>query len=114
MKEFIEREGGPNGRVPIPPEMVENVTASADHCDKLGRHKSFCGHISDYLVAKGFTPGTRAQDGCLIFDQDKYEGRNITVENKAKIDHMCGVSIPELLDVALTFGMLTVAAGSPF
>jgi len=106
MEEFIKRVGGPNGRVPIPPEMVENVTASASHCDKLAKSQSFCGHIDDYLVKKGFAPNIRAQDGCLVFDQDKYEGKNITATNRAKIDHLCGVSALVLFPPIKTSGSI--------
>jgi hypothetical protein len=92
MEEFIKREGGLGGRVPIPPAMVENVTASAVHCDKRQNSKSFCGHVDDYLTEVGFSPGIRAKDGCLVFDKDKYEGRNLTQANQELVSHLCGVS----------------------
>ena len=34
MEEFIRREGGPDGRVPIPEALREGVINSAEHCDK--------------------------------------------------------------------------------
>ena len=34
MEEFVKREGGPDGRVPIPEGMRNNVTNSAELCDK--------------------------------------------------------------------------------
>ena len=39
MEEFVKREGGPNGRVPIPESMRVNVTNSAAHCDKRKKSK---------------------------------------------------------------------------
>lgn len=92
MEEFIKREGGPNGRVPVPPSMLQNVTAGAVHCDKRGNSPSYCGHVNDYLRQVGVSPEVRAQDGCLVFDKDLYEGRNATAENQRRIDYMCGVS----------------------
>ena len=40
MEEFVRREGGPNGRVPIPESMREDVMNSVEHCDK--RESSTC------------------------------------------------------------------------
>jgi hypothetical protein len=34
MEEFVRREGGPDGRVPIPEALREGVINSAEHCDK--------------------------------------------------------------------------------
>lgn len=34
MEEFVKREGGPNGRVPVPEAMRANVENSAAYCDK--------------------------------------------------------------------------------
>ena len=92
MEEFVDREGGDDGRVPVPASMLENVTASVKSCDKRKNSKSFCGHIADYLAQGGFTPETRAQDGCFVFDRDVYEGRELAPENAKSIAYNCGVS----------------------
>jgi hypothetical protein len=39
MEEFVRREGGPAGRVPIPEALREGVTNSAEHCDKRKESK---------------------------------------------------------------------------
>jgi hypothetical protein len=39
MEEFVKREGGPNGRVPVPEAMRENVTHSASICNKMAKSK---------------------------------------------------------------------------
>ncbi len=93
MEEFIKREGGTDGRAPIPEPMLNNVTASAIHCDKRENSPSYCGHIHDYLREVGLSPGVRAQDGCLVFDKDVYEGRNATAANQRRIAYLCGVSV---------------------
>ena len=92
MEEFVKREGGPNGRASIPPEMMSNVTASATHCDKRANSKSFCGHIQDYLKKVAYLPETRAQDGCFVFDLDMYESGNVTEKNAPIVTELCGVS----------------------
>ena len=95
-EEFIELEGGSDGRVPVPAAMLENVIASASHCDKRAKSKSFCGHIDDYLKEVGYSPETRAQDGCFIFDKDIYESGNISSQNIPLIAELCGVSASSL------------------
>jgi GDP-fucose protein O-fucosyltransferase len=91
MAEFIRREGGPDGRAPIPTGMLDNVMGAADHCDYRGSDKSFCGHIRDYLKEVGYLPETGAQDGCFIFDRDIYESGGALSENVAVIEKLCGV-----------------------
>ena len=39
MEEFVNREGGPQGQVPIPEHLRGKVHASADHCDKRKQSK---------------------------------------------------------------------------
>jgi hypothetical protein len=90
-EEFIGREGGPDGRIPVPPQMRDNVTASAAHCDKRANSKSFCGHIDEYLKEVGHLPETRAEDGCFVFDRDIYKTGNVSVENLSMIAELCGV-----------------------
>ena len=91
-EEFIELEGGSDGRVPVPAAMLEKVTASASHCEKRAKSKSFCGHIDDYLKEVGYSPETRAQDGCFVFDHDMYNSGNVSLANMPKISQLCGVS----------------------
>ena len=54
--------------------------------------KSFCGHIADYLVDVGYVPDARAQDFCVVFDKDVYEGRTLSVESEESVVNFCGVS----------------------
>lgn len=37
MEEFIKREGGKDGRLPIPEDKRAAVEGAADHCDKRTR-----------------------------------------------------------------------------
>lgn len=93
MAEFIEREGGPNGLATVPDAMLKNVTGSKIHCDKRQASPAFCGHITDYLSAVGFTPETRAQDGCVVFDEILYKGKLSTQDKYDSISRFCGVSV---------------------
>jgi len=91
-KEFIEREGGPNGRLPVPEEMRENVTASADTCGKMKKFKSFCDNIGHYLEKVGHSPNIGAANGCIVFDRDAYAGNGLgrTEESDSSIKSFCG------------------------
>mmetsp|Transcript_14604 Transcript_14604/g.35538 ORF Transcript_14604/g.35538 Transcript_14604/m.35538 type:complete len:1188 (+) Transcript_14604:120-3683(+) len=87
--QFIKREGGPGGRFPVPKEMQKNVTNSAEVCDKRAKSRSYCGHIADYLN-NAFVPPARAQDYCIIFDEDLYAGRPKTDAIEESISNFCG------------------------
>lgn len=41
MEEFIKREGGPDGRLPVPEDRRKSISASADHCERMVKSK-FC------------------------------------------------------------------------
>jgi hypothetical protein len=88
--EFIKREGGPDGRLPIPEAMKENVMNSAESCEKRKKAKNFCDHIKNYLHEVGHTPNVGAADGCIIFDKDSYVGNPTTSEAKSAIESFCG------------------------
>jgi hypothetical protein len=90
MAEFIKREGGPDGRVPIPDKLRQNVTNGAEVCDKRKKSKHFCGHIKEYLDNAGRVPDARAQDYCIIFDKDLYEGNPKTDDIESNIASFCG------------------------
>jgi len=88
--EFIKREGGPDGRVPVPEGMRENVMNSAEVCVKMKKEKNFCGYIKNYLNEVGHTPDVGAANGCVIFDKDLYEGNSATSETESSISSFCG------------------------
>lgn len=88
--EFIKREGGPDGRVPIPEDMRENVTNSAEVCVKRKKAKNFCGNLKNFLNEVGHTPDIGARDGCLIFDKDLYAGNPSSDETERSISSFCG------------------------
>jgi hypothetical protein len=90
MAEFIKREGGPDGRVPIPEAMQKNVVSSAELCDKRQKSQHFCGHIKEYLDHAGYVPDARAQDYCIIFDKDLYEEKPKTDQIEKNIVSFCG------------------------
>jgi hypothetical protein len=90
MAEFLQREGGLDGRVPIPDGMRQKVMESAEVCDKRKKSKHFCGHIKDYLDKAGHVPDARAEDYCIIFDKDLYEEKPKTDEIEKNIASFCG------------------------
>lgn len=93
MEEFVEREGGPDGQVPIPEKMREDVMRSANHCDKRKSSESFCGFIDDFLDEVGHIPDFGAKNHCVIFDETKFEGKSLPVESEKSVVKFCGVSL---------------------
>jgi hypothetical protein len=57
----------------------------------LSLAKSFCGHVAEYLNEAGFVPDFKASDYCVVFDQDLYDGREISEESRTSISNFCGV-----------------------
>jgi len=88
--EFVKREGGPDGRLPIPEGMRENVMNSAEVCEKRKKSKNFCDHIKNYLNEVGHVPDVGASSGCIIFDNDLYVGSPKTGESESSIKSFCG------------------------
>ena len=91
--EFIKREGGPGGRVPIPVEMIENVTNSALVCEHRKKSKNFCDHLTGYLNSAGYVPDINS-DSCIIFDNDLYAGNSKTNQTESSISSFCGSRKP--------------------
>jgi hypothetical protein len=120
MEEFLRREGGKDGRLPVPEESKEMVFKAAMHCVKVKKSElSFraidcparkrhaivlpllthfslgdrpCDSVSDYLQAVGHMPTFRAKDGCIVFDEDAYHGKQITPDHKKSAIDFCAVS----------------------
>ena len=117
MKEFLRREGGKNGRLPVPEESKDVLFRAAEYCVKMEKSEfsfSMCGcsaihlfslllthlppgdrrcdSISDYLQTVGHLPTFRAKDGCIVFDEDVYHGKQITPDHKDSAIDFCGVS----------------------
>eukprot|EP00536_Pseudo-nitzschia_multiseries_P016290 jgi/Psemu1/247440/estExt_Genewise1.C_10660005 len=88
--EFIKREGGIDGRLPVPEDMRDNVMNSAEVCVKRKKEKNFCGHIKDYLNEVGHTPKVSAGKSCIIFDDALYTGKPSTDEVESSISSFCG------------------------
>jgi len=118
MEEFLKREGGKDGRLPIPESNKDVVLNAASHCEKREKSKllSFhvlcllllwrfsssslrlcsgersCDALADYLAKVGHSPTFRAKDGCVVFDEDAYHARQVTPEHQLSAREFCGVS----------------------
>lgn len=88
--EFLEKEGGPEGRLPVPAANYTAVSNAADHCDHRAKSKGFCGPVIDYLLSAGHYPDMEAGQTCLVFDEDEFHGRHPPSDRQAQIADTCG------------------------
>ena len=51
-----------------------------------------CDAVAEYLAKAGHSPTFRAADGCVVFDEDAYHGKQITSEHSRSAHEFCGVS----------------------
>jgi hypothetical protein len=58
-------------------------------CSPVG--EASCTHIADFLAEVGFVPDTRAEDHCVVFDADVYNGKALSDENEKRVSEFCGV-----------------------
>jgi len=88
-EEFLRREGGPNGRMPINDTIKERVLAANEVCEF--RHKSdrSCFPLYDHLRAVGFVPKYDPDVTCLIFDRDYMAGEKLDEETKLVVKKFC-------------------------
>ena len=65
-----------------------------------------CAPLNEYLVDKGYVPSARAKDGCVVFDIDAYNGKELSFQNKQTVERRCGVR-PSLLSLPLVISCLS-------
>ena len=90
MEEFLKREGGPNGRIPIPEEKRDLILGASKYCEVREKAPRSCMKVFDFLIESGHSPSFRAQDYCVIFDHDVYTGKQISSDNLASTKAFCG------------------------
>jgi len=87
--EFLQREGsGP--LAPQTPELLKQVTAAADHCDKREKSENACGPVFEYLKTAGYNAEMSAVHTCLVFDEHKYNGNDVPADVQEHLDTVCG------------------------
>lgn len=95
MKEFLEREGGPGGLVPIPKDKHTAIMNAADHCEPRRASDSACGPVWEHLETSSsnvYIPQISSEDTCLIFDEAVYQGREVDPDVKQHVQTICGSS----------------------
>jgi hypothetical protein len=91
MSEFIEKEGGPDGKAPLPEGGNKTVIQkAADHCDNRAKSDRSCMTINGFLKSVGSNPGFRAIDGCVVFDATIYAGERTDWDSAQSAKHFCG------------------------
>ena len=92
MEEFVKREGGVSGAAPLP-EDKKNATVvekAAKYCDNREKSNRSCMVIHRWLEQRGYHPTFRAQDGCVVFDENAFKGSTPTAEATASASRFCG------------------------
>lgn len=90
-EEFLEREGGEDGRFPIPAENRAAVLNAAKGCVHMKKAENFCGHLDHYLQTVGTVPVYHAQpydpdkkkrEGCFVWDEKAYQNGGSSAADK--------------------------------
>ena len=114
MEDFLKREGGSNGRVPIPESDREAVLGAAAYCEMRRKAPQSCMKIFDFLNEAGHVPSFRAEDCCVIFDEDVYRGKQISPVNLIATEEFCGKkNVTFWDDVFVDPVLIHIRAGEP-
>jgi len=102
MEEFLEREGGVDGRFPIPAEDRTSVLQAAQGCIHMAKSERYCGILDHYLQTVGTVPVYHKQpydpyekkvEGCFIWDEQAFNnggGPAADEEVQARAEKFCG------------------------
>ena len=89
-EEFLRREGGTDGRFPIPAANRTAVARAAGGCAHRKKDPAFCGIIDHYLQTIGTSPGYDGKNGCFIFDAEAFRSNGTaTPDVAARVDEFC-------------------------
>lgn len=89
-KEFIEIEGGPSGRLPIPEHLIEGVLGASEICDDEKHSFNPCLPVVQYLKEVGHLPNVRSRDACVVFDHDFFHDIEISDALEEKVLDITG------------------------
>mmetsp|Transcript_15036 Transcript_15036/g.33517 ORF Transcript_15036/g.33517 Transcript_15036/m.33517 type:complete len:588 (-) Transcript_15036:533-2296(-) len=100
-EEYLKREGGKNGRLPMSDVNAPRLTNIKDGCEKRKKSDRSCFSLYDHLREVGTIPEWKANDHCLIFDKGE-----MTDAKDIQIKKFCGNRKPvyynETLQNAIT------------
>jgi hypothetical protein len=88
MAEFFEKEG--KGLLGLSDEKYEKLKPVADLCLHQESSEINCSVLYAHLREVGMQPPMEAGENCLVFDLDKFEGKEVSVEVKARVSKFCG------------------------
>ena len=66
-----------------------------------------CMTIYSFLEEMGSFPTFRAQDGCVVFDKNAYDGITVTRASQSSAEYFCGVRIQMLGALGASLFVLT-------
>lgn len=91
MPEFLKKEGGPHGLVPLPKgENATTIMNAAEHCEVRAKSERSCFTLNGFLESSAYNPGFRAEDGCVVFDVHAYKEQIMDEESVQSARHFCG------------------------
>ena len=100
MEEFLKREGGVDGRFPIPEENRTAVLKAAEGCYNRKKSEAFCGTLDYYLQSVGVMPQyhthpdfpAKGKEACFIFDEDAFSSNGESIEDdvRRRANQFCG------------------------
>lgn len=79
-EDFINAEGGPDGKLTIPDHLIEKVLGASEFCDNDKKSPHACLPMLQYLEEVGHLPNVKAADACILFDKDYYNDIEISDE----------------------------------
>uniref|UniRef100_A0A7S2HX61 O-fucosyltransferase family protein n=1 Tax=Helicotheca tamesis TaxID=374047 RepID=A0A7S2HX61_9STRA len=88
-EEFLRREGGKHGRLPIEDDISEKVLKAQNHCEQRLKSDISCMPLYDHLRSVGTVPQLKAGRDCLIFDVEKFNDEDITADHEKDVLNFC-------------------------
>ena len=91
MPDFLIKEGGPKGLVPLPKgKNGTTILRAAEHCEVRAKSERSCMTLNGFLQSSAYNPGFRAADGCVVFDVQAYNEQTMDATSVQSAAHFCG------------------------
>ena len=86
--EFLRREGGPDGVIPIPDEKREAILKVQSECVRRSKDALYCGPLFGLLRDLGVVPEL-SQGNCLVFDEEVFRGGEMAIKSQKHVQEFC-------------------------
>jgi len=89
MEEFFNREGNEEGQFTIPEENRTQIMKASTGCDKRRKSEIACDPIFEFLEKSADLVPQFNGSTCIIFDEDKFNGDELSPENEDRVKSFC-------------------------